>query len=42
VGKGLTYLVTADAESGSTKSQAARKIGVELLSEESFLRLVRP
>lgn len=41
VGKGLTYLVMADAESTSTKAQAARKNGVTCLSEESFLQLVK-
>lgn len=40
VGKGLTYLVLADPESGSTKTQAAQKNGIECISEESFLDLV--
>lgn len=38
-GKGLTYLVLADANSTSTKAQAARKNGTECLSEEDFVRL---
>jgi len=41
VGKGLTYLVMASFDSTSTKAQAAKKSGVECLSEEDFLRLVQ-
>lgn len=40
VGKGLTYLVMADPESGSTKAKAAQKNEVECISEEAFLHLV--
>lgn len=40
VGKGLTYLVLADANSTSSKAQAARKNGTECLSEEKFLQMV--
>lgn len=40
-GKGLTYLVMADAESTSTKAQAARKNGVTCLSEDSFITLAQ-
>jgi DNA ligase (NAD+) len=40
VGKGLTFLVMAEAESDSTKAKAARKNGIQCLSEEDFLRLV--
>lgn len=40
VGKGLTYLVMSDPNSGSTKARAARTNGVECLSEENFLHLV--
>lgn len=40
VGKGLTYLVLADANSTSTKATAARKLGTECLSEEDFVKLV--
>lgn len=41
VGKGLTYLVMADAESASTKAQAARKLGVTCLSEEAFVTMTK-
>lgn len=40
VGKGLTYLVMADPNSGSTKAKAAAKNGVECLSEADFLSMV--
>jgi DNA ligase (NAD+) len=40
VGSGLTYLVLADPSSGSTKTKAAHKNGVECISEEDFLQLV--
>lgn len=39
VGKGLTYLVMADPTSGSTKAEAARKNGIECISEDHFLKL---
>lgn len=39
VGRGLTYLVLADPNSSSSKAQAARKNGVECISEDGFLRL---
>jgi DNA ligase (NAD+) len=42
VSKGLSYLVMADATSNSTKAQAARKNGTKVLSEEDFLKMVRP
>jgi DNA ligase (NAD+) len=41
VGKGLTYLVIADPSSTSSKAQAARKLGTNLISEEEFLDLVK-
>jgi len=41
VSKGLTYLVLADASSGSTKIQAAKKYGTQCISEDDFLTLVR-
>lgn len=40
VGKGLTYLVMSDPNSGSTKAKAAQKNGVECISEEDFLKMV--
>lgn len=41
VGKGLTYLVIADPNSTSSKAAAARKFGTTLISEETFLDLVK-
>lgn len=41
VGKGLSYLVIADPNSTSSKAQAARKFGTELISEEDFLEMVK-
>lgn len=41
VGKGLTYLVMADLDSGSTKAQAAKKNGVECLTEDTFVQMVQ-
>lgn len=41
VGKGLTYLVMADPDSGSTKAVAAKKNGVECITEDAFLRMVQ-
>lgn len=40
VGKGLTYLVTSDPNSTSSKAEAARKNGTTCLSEETFLTMV--
>lgn len=40
VGKKLTYLVMADANSTSSKAQAARKNGTKCISEEDFMKLV--
>jgi DNA ligase (NAD+) len=37
VSKGLTYLVLADPNSGSTKAQKARKLGTTCISEDEFL-----
>lgn len=41
VGKGLTYLVIADPNSTSSKAVAARKFGTTIISEETFLDLVK-
>jgi DNA ligase (NAD+) len=41
VGKGLTYLVSADPDSTSSKAQAARKNGTACISEEAFVRLCK-
>jgi DNA ligase (NAD+) len=40
VTKGLSYLVMADPDSGSSKAEKARKYGTECLDEDGFLRLV--
>lgn len=39
VGKGLSYLVMADPNSGSSKAVAARKNGTACISEEEFLSM---
>lgn len=39
VGKGLTFLVMADANSASTKAQAARKNGTTCISEDDFVSM---
>ena len=41
VGKGLTYLVIADPNSGSAKAKAARKNGTTCIAEDEFLAMVR-
>lgn len=40
VSKGLTYLVTVDADSASKKNLDAKKLGVKVIGEEEFLKLV--
>lgn len=40
VAAGLSYLVIADPSSGSSKAQRARKLGVALVGEAEFLRMV--
>lgn len=40
VGKGLDYLVSADADSTSSKAQAAKKLGTQLITEEEFMRMI--
>lgn len=37
--KGLTYLVTNDADSGSSKARKARELGVEIIDEPAFRAL---
>jgi len=41
VERGLSLLVLADPESGSSKAQKARKLGVEIISEEQLMQLVQ-
>jgi DNA ligase (NAD+) len=40
VSKGLTYLVTNDINSGSTKAKKALSYGTKIINEEEFLKLV--
>lgn len=40
VTKDLTYLVTNDTESGSSKNVKARKFGIKIIDEESFFNLM--
>lgn len=40
VGKGLTYLVQADATSESSKTKKAAKFGTEVISEETLMELM--
>ena len=40
VNKGLTYLVTNDTESGSSKNRKAKEFGTKVISEQEFLKLV--
>ena len=41
VSSSLTYLVIADPSSQSAKAKAARKVGVTLISEADFLKMVQ-
>ena len=41
VSKGLTYLVTNDTTSGSSKNKKAATLGVSVIDEKKFLELVR-
>lgn len=38
--KDLSYLVTNDPESGSSKNKDARKLGIKIIDEESFMALI--
>lgn len=40
VGAGLTYLVTNDPNSGSSKNEKAQKFGTKLITEEQFVSLL--
>ena len=40
VTKGLTYLVTPDPESGSSKNEKAKKYGTKVIDEAGFMKLV--
>jgi DNA ligase (NAD+) len=41
VSNGLTYLVTNDKDSGSSKNQKAAKYGTKIIDEEEFLNLLK-
>jgi DNA ligase (NAD+) len=40
VAKDLSYLVTNDPESGSSKNQKALELGVKIIDEDAFLALI--
>jgi len=40
VGKGLSYLIIDDPNSNSSKAQAAKKLGTNLISEKEFLDMI--
>ncbi len=39
--KGLSYLVTNDTSSGSSKNKKANDLGVPIINEEEFIRLIK-
>ena len=39
--KDLSFLVTNDGESGSTKNRKARSLGIPIINEEQFLAMLR-
>jgi DNA ligase (NAD+) len=39
--KGLSYLVTNDPESGSSKNKKARELGVPIINEDEFLKMLK-
>jgi DNA ligase (NAD+) len=38
--KGLTFLVTNDPASGSSKNKKANELGIKIIDEEEFLALL--
>lgn len=40
VSRGLTYLVTNDPSSGSSKNKKAKELGTKIITEEEFLKLL--
>jgi len=40
--KGLTYLVTNDVTSGSSKNKKANELGIKIIDEDEFLLLLKP
>jgi DNA ligase (NAD+) len=41
VTKDLSYLVTNDSDSGSSKNKKAKQLGVKIISEEAFMKLIQ-
>jgi DNA ligase (NAD+) len=41
VTKGLTYLITNDTTSGSSKNKKAKELGIKILTEDEFIKLVK-
>jgi DNA ligase (NAD+) len=41
VTKGLTYLVTNDPNSGSSKNKKASQVGTAIIGEKEFLELIK-
>ena len=39
--KGLSYLVTNDPGSGSSKNKKAKELGVKIIDEKEFLALIK-
>ena len=40
VNKKLTYLVTNDTSSGSSKNRKAKELGIKVISEDEFLKMI--
>lgn len=40
VSKGLTYLINNDVSSGSSKNRKAKELGIKILSEDEFIKLI--
>ena len=40
VAKGLTYLINNDVNSTSSKNKKAKSLGIKIISEDEFIRLV--
>jgi DNA ligase (NAD+) len=41
VSKTLTYLVTNDTSSGSSKNKKAADLGIEIITEKEFLSMIQ-
>ena len=41
VSKGLTYLITNDTTSGSSKNKKAKELGIKVISEEEFMNILK-